>query len=263
MSDIRAILDLDRYPLDRPARCGGLVGACRAALDRDGLFDLPGFVRAEAIARAAAELAPLVREASFHHVRSHNIYFLDRVEGVPDDHPALTRSLTSNRTVCADRITDNPIHAVYEWPPLADFLARVLGKPRLYRMEDPLARVNVMGYREDEGLGWHFDRSEFTTTLLVQASRSGGEFQYRLDLRSDADPNLDGIARLFEGRDPEVKTLRPAPGTLNVFKGRNTAHRVTPVRGPRERLSAVFSYYERPGVAFGKEERLGFYGRAE
>ena len=51
------------------------------------------------------------------------------------------------------------------------------------------------------------------------------------------------------------------PGTLNVFRGRNTAHRVTPVRGKKSRMIAVFSYFDRPGVVFTESERLGFYGR--
>ena len=50
-------------------------------------------------------------------------------------------------------------------------------------------------------------------------------------------------------------------GTLNVFKGRNTAHRVTPVDGDRARIIAVFSYYETPDVTFSDAERVGFYGR--
>jgi hypothetical protein len=53
-----------------------------------------------------------------------------------------------------------------------------------------------------------------------------------------------------------------AAGTLNVFAGRNTAHRVTPVLGNRSRIIAVFSYYDKPGVAFSSAERIGFYGRA-
>ncbi|MEM7123642.1 MAG: 2OG-Fe(II) oxygenase, partial [Pseudomonadota bacterium] len=53
-----------------------------------------------------------------------------------------------------------------------------------------------------------------------------------------------------------------APGTLNVFKGKNTAHRVTPVEGDRDRIIAVFSYYEDAGVMFSEAERIGFYGRA-
>ena len=58
-------------------------------------------------------------------------------------------------------------------------------------------------------------------------------------------------------------TLSLTPGTLNVFMGRNTAHRVTPVEGGRERIVAVFSYFEKPAVVFGADEQLGFYGRVE
>ena len=58
---------------------------------------------------------------------------------------------------------------LYEWKPFAAFLAAVMDKPKLFTMDDPLARVNAMGYSIGQALNWHFDRSEFTTTLLLQA----------------------------------------------------------------------------------------------
>jgi hypothetical protein len=128
-------------------------------------------------------------------------------------------------------------------------------------MDDPLARVNAMAYGEGDTLNWHFDRSEFTTTLLLQAPEAGGEFEYRTDLRSADDPNFEGVARLLRGDDPELKRMAVSPGTLNVFRGKNTAHRVAQVKGPRERIITVFSFYERPGVRFTAEEQVGFYGR--
>jgi hypothetical protein len=263
MHDLCDILDLERYPLDcsDSAACGELVAACRATLAREGMFNLEGFVKAEAIARAATELMPLIESVSFHQCRAHNVYFLKEVPGVPGDHPALKPSVTSSHTLCDDQMAESIVHTIYEWQPLADFLARVMEKPRLYLMDDPLARANVMAYRDGEGLGWHFDRSEFTTTLLIQAPDAGGEFEYRKDLRSENNRNLDGVARLLAGEDSEQKSLRLAPGTFNVFKGKNTLHGVSPVQGSTARLVAVFSYYERPGVLFSDEERLGFYGR--
>ena len=69
------------------------------------------------------------------------------------------------------------------------------------------------------------------------------------------------MAALLRGEDPELKTLKLSAGTLNVFKGKNTIHRVTPCVGPDERYIAVYSYYERPGVMFTPEEQIGFYGR--
>jgi hypothetical protein len=135
-------------------------------------------------------------------------------------------------------------------------------KNALFTMRDPLARVNVMSYRDGEALNWHFDRSEHTTTLLLQEPTGGGLFEYRSNLRTDDAPNYEGVARLLECKDDEVKTLQMRAGTLSVFAGRNTLHRVTPSRGPNERVIAVFSYYERPGVKLSNEEQIGFYGRA-
>jgi hypothetical protein len=137
-----------------------------------------------------------------------------------------------------------------------------MDKPRLFAMNDPLARVNVMAYGPGQALNWHFDRSQFTTTLLIRTAEAGGEFEYRSGLRSDTDPNYDGVACLLRGEDPEVRIQSLTAGALSVFAGRNTAHRVTPVRGTTSRLVAVFSYYETPGVFFSSAERLGFYGRA-
>ncbi len=257
-------LDLDRYPLDDPDGPAGarLVEDCRASLARAGMFSLEELVRPAALARCVAEAGHVLDTAAFTHARRHNAYFEDGIPGLPDDHPALVKVETVNHTICADQIAGGLLLRIYEWPPLVRFLAAVMGKPALHPMADPLARVNVMAYRHGEVLNWHFDRSEFTTTLLLQAPEAGGAFQYRRDLRSDEDPNYDGVARLLAGSDDQVRNLPLTPGTLNVFKGKNTAHRVTPVAGPRDRVIAVFSYFDRPGVMMRKAERIGFYGRA-
>jgi len=258
------ILDLDRYPLDRldSPEARALVARCQADLAADGMFNLDGLLKPGALAGAVAEVKPVLDSASFTHRRSHNIYFRKDLPGLAPDHPALRLCETVNHTICADQIPGSALMRLYQWPPFAAFLAAVMEKPALHTMADPLARMNVMAYRDGEALNWHFDRSEFTTTLLLQAPESGGDFEYRTDLRSEGDPNYGGVARLLEGRDPAVETLHLAPGTLNVFRGKNTAHRVTPVAGGRERIIAVFSYYDRPGVQFSAEERIGFYGRA-
>ena len=262
---MKQFLDLDRFPLDSPdgVRSRALLARCRRDLRETGMFSLPGLIRPGALERCVAEVEPELRTAAFIHSREHNIYFDDDIEGLDAHHPALARFETINHTICGDQIAASLVARIYEWQPLIDFLAATMDKSRLYPMADPLARINVMAYHAGEALNWHFDRSEFTTTCLLQAPAAGGEFQYRSGLRSDADPNFEGVCRLLAGEDDRVRTLPLAPGTLNVFKGRNTAHRVTPVEGDRARIIAVFSYYETPDVAFSDAERLGFYGRKE
>ena len=257
------IIKTDQFPLhERGGRAyANLVERCQGDLRANGMFNLDGFMRPEALAAAITAIKPVMQSASFLHSRRHNIYFKKQVPGLPPDHPALQEFETSNHTLCADQLGENPVIQLYEWAPLAQFLADVMEKHTLHCMADPLARVNVMAYYEGQTLNWHFDRSEFTTTLLLQAPEKGGAFEYRTDLRSAKDPNYDGVADLLAGRDPHKKSIRPIPGTLNVFKGFNTPHRVTTVEGPRERLIAVFSYYENPQVRFTAQEQIGFYGR--
>jgi hypothetical protein len=226
------------------------------------MFSLEGFIEEERVGQAARQIQPTMDAQSHTHKRSHNIYFKPQIPELDADHPALRKVETVSHTLCADQLRDSLVTAVYEYPPLVAFLTAVMDKPALYVMADPLARVNVMSYREGETLNWHFDRSEFTTTLMLQAPEEGGEFEYRTDLRSADNPNYDGVAELLQGRDAQVQKLRLSAGTLNVFRGKNTAHRVTPVGGRRERMVAVFSYYEKPGVMFSAEEQIGFYGRA-
>jgi hypothetical protein len=260
---MRNLLNLDRYPLDRPGTAAwqALVDKCRADLARDGMYNLEGLVKPAALEKAIAEIRPVIDTLSFTHRRSHNIYFRKDIPGLAPDHPALQLCETVNHTVCADQIMQSVPLWIYEWSPFITFLAATMDKVALYPMRDALARTNVMAYREGEALNWHFDRSEFTTTLLLQAPDEGGDFVYRSDLRTDADPNYDGVARLLRGEDPDVKTLKLSAGTLNVFRGKNTAHKVSTVRGQKERIIAVFSYFDRPGVTFSKEDQIGFYGR--
>ncbi len=261
---MKNILDLDHYPLDKPGSAiwFELVGKCQADLEKDGMFNLEGLVKPEALKKTVAEIQPVMDTLSFVHKRSHNIYFRKEIPELAADHPALVKVDTINHTVCADQISQSTIMWIYEWSPFIMFLAACMGKDALYPMRDALARVNVMAYREGETLNWHFDRSEFTTTLLLQAPEQGGDFVYRSDLRSESDQNYDGVAKLLRGEDDQVKTLKLSAGTLNVFRGKNTAHKVSTIKGGRERIIAVFSYFDRPGVVFSKEDQIGFYGRS-
>ena len=256
------LIDLERYPLHQLESDAArqLVARCIDDLERNGMFTLKGFMRREVIEHILPELLQKFKRESFTHARQHNIYFNDDIDDIPADHPALARVETTNHTLCGDQLAE-PLRQIYLWSGLTEFLARVMHKSNLYPMDDPLACANVMGYYAGEGLNWHFDRSEFTTTLLLQPPGQGGDFQYRQALRSEQDPNYEGIAKLLRGEDSAVTTLKLGAGDLNVFKGKNTAHRVTPPVGELARVVTVFSYYETPGRFFSDAENLGFYGR--
>lgn len=258
------ILDLERFPIHAPGTQAyeALVVTCQEELAAEGMFSLHGFMKPEVAQAVADQTAQDMITRAFHHARDHNIYFEDNLPTLADDHPARKRFKTSNYTLTGDQVESTAVMKVYEYPPLRRFLADVMGKSALYLMEDALGRLNVMSYGQDDALNWHFDRSEFTVTLLLQKPDQGGEFEYRRDLRSPGDENYDGVAQLVSGQDPHIRQMSLDPGALNVFMGVNTPHRVVPVQGERRRVIAVLSYYEQPGACFTDEERIGFFGRA-
>lgn len=262
-SVIDNVIDLEKYPINQPdsPQYQSIVAQCRADLENKGMYELPGFLKPDALRTTIAKVLPRMANDSVEIRREHNIYFLDKIEGIADDHPALKKILTINHTLCADQIVDTPLTQIYEWLHFRNFIARTMQLPVLHLMDDELARLNILSYRPGEALNWHFDRSEFTVTLLLQRAEQDGIFEYRRKLRTDFDPNYDGVGKLIAGLDQEVISVDVEPGALNVFHGHNTAHRVTTVSGNNERMVAVFSLYEKPGVRFSDSENMGFYRR--
>ena len=68
MGDMRDILDLERYPLDKPgtAAWDDLVARCRTDLAREGMYNLDGLVRPAALEKALEEVRPRFRRAFVH-----------------------------------------------------------------------------------------------------------------------------------------------------------------------------------------------------
>ena len=72
--------------------------------------------------------------------------------------------------------------------------------------------------------------------------------------------NYDEVEAYVDGaRDPI--SLSVDPGTLMLFRGRNSMHRVTPTIGDRTRILVVLAYNSEPGISLSEQARMTFYGR--
>jgi hypothetical protein len=80
-------------------------------------------------------------------------------------------------------------------------------------------------------------------------------------LRTPTQENYDLVARVLDGDTALVHSLRLEPGDLQIFTGRYSLHRVTPLVGPRSRYVAIFSYAEEPGMVGSPERTRQLYGR--
>jgi hypothetical protein len=256
-------LDLARYPIDDLGsdRARDLVAECRSQLDRAGLCLLPGFLDAATVARAVADVEPEV-DGAFRKERE--IVAMNESEidpSLPPDDPVRTAHRHSMGVIAYDLIEPgSPIRALYEWEGMTEFLSAVLGR-RIYRCADPLISLVITAMPPGGEQGWHFDDNEFVVSLLLQKPVSGGEFEYVSGIRDDGDPGTDRIRRVFDGTSDEVQVAPIQPGTLALFRGTHSLHRVSPVVDGPTRLIALLSYDPDPGMVFPAKAQLNNTGR--
>jgi hypothetical protein len=256
------LIDLERYPIDRPgAARDAVVRRAHAELAAEGCAVLKGFVRPERIAALVAESD---RVAPFAHCNFNNTnpYFTQDHPELPPSHPLRRFYPRSNAFVPADNFgADSALRALYEWPAFAPFIQQALGESKFYRYADPLADVIVNLAEPGGGFPWHFDTNNYTVTLAIQNAQSGGEFQYSPYLRTPTDENYAGVEAVLDGDARLIRSLQLEPGDLQIFKGRYSLHRVTPMSGSRRRYVAIFSFVEEPGMVGSPERTLQLYGR--
>jgi hypothetical protein len=151
---------------------------------------------------------------------------------------------------------------LYEWDALCSFLAEILSLPKLYRYADPLGALNLAVMGRGMALGWHFDQTDFVSSLSLQTSEGGGEFQVVPAIRTTDDERYDLVAGVLDDRsDLAIQSVPMEPGTLVVFKGRHSIHRVRAIEGARKRLIALLAYDAKPGTDSTERVKLTRYGR--
>ena len=260
------LVDLDRYPvtaLDSPA-AAAVIATHRAELSERGVSVLPGFVTPGALDAMATECSALRDHA--HHQDVHGTPYLEIPEGEwPDGHPRVAWARSSVHTIGYDQFpTGSPMRTLYEWDALVSFLGRILGREPLYRYADPIGALNVAVMVDGDELGWHYDQTDFVVSLAVQSSTTGGDFENVAKLRSDDDEHYDDVAVVLSGADRARVTTEPMePGTLMLFEGRWSLHRVTPVAGDRPRYVRLFGYDTKPDTQSSELLKLVRYGRSE
>ena len=82
-------------------------------------------------------------------------------------------------------------------------------------------------------------------------------------LRSPDDENYDRVAAVLGGDRHNVVVEPMTPGTLMLFEGRHSLHRVTPVEGARPRYVGLFGYDTKPDTMSSELLKQIRYGRSE
>ena len=255
---ITAIVDFEKHPL----KSKDFRAQCKQKLDANGVLVLSKLLLPSAI-QALIQEANANEHLAYYCENNHNVYLKSENESLACDHPRNQIVSSSKGCITDDQVPrDSSLRALYSATEFQNFLCAVLDENTLYKYDDNLSSINVHYAHEGQELGWHFDNSSFAITLLLQASKEGGVFQYASNLRntSSNEMNFDGVEAVLNDKTP-VKTLHMEEGTLVLFKGLNSLHRVTPTIGNRTRILVVLAYNNKAGVSLSETARMTFFGR--
>lgn len=258
------VVDTARYPLLEPEGPEGqaVVSRARRELATLGCTVLPDFIhpaQREVLRQECSAIAP---RAHFD-VETVNVYNIAVDASLPADHPGRTAFERGNAFVARDRIpVGSLISRLYSQEAFQRFIARCFQLPRLHELADPLSGLVLNVVEPGKEHPWHFDTNEFTVSMLTQEPESGGVFEYCPNIRSAQDERFDDVRDVLDGRGERlIHRLPLRPGDLQLFKGRYSLHRVSPVQGETARHSAIFAYSERPGVIGSVARTRQLFGR--
>jgi hypothetical protein len=258
------LVDTDRYPLtDLDSDEGrALLSRAKDDLLADGCTVIRDFIRPSLQETLQQECGAIAPRAHFD-VATVNVYNMAVGEDLPQDHPGRLAFERGNAFVPRDRIpADSLIARLYSDEVFQHFIARCFELEELHELADPLSGLVLNVIEPGMEHPWHFDTNEFTVSMLTQDAQEGGAFEYCPGIRSAHEENFDGVRDVLQGRGGELTRRLPLrPGDLQLFKGRFSLHRVSPVRGGRARHSAIFAYSERRGVVGSMSRTRQLFGR--
>jgi hypothetical protein len=256
------IVYLDRYPIDQPThpKYTELIHTCQADLAKEGAAVLTGFLHPATVKRLAQQVESR-EQLAFGKIKHHNVYLEPDDPNYSEDHPRNAKETTTSATLGYHHLNDvDDLVSLYHSTDFRSFVAAALHYPALFPYEDEVSPVNVLFYPPGTSLGWHFDNARFTTTLMIREAASGAHFEYVPFLRTDEDRAFDEISALRAGDRSLVKSFRQTDGTLILFTGSRTVHRVTKVEGDVTRMLATFTYSAEPGQHMSAHSQQTFYG---
>ncbi len=260
------LIDLTRYPvldLDGPPS-----GAIRTAVDQarlqlavTGAVELPGFVTPAGVDALVADAEGLAPRA--YHSEGVGTAYIEYPDfSLPDDHPRLAWRHYAVGAVAYDLMPgDSLLRRIYEWPPLLRLVEAILNRGPLYRYADPFGALNLAVMGEGDELQWHFDQTDFVVSLAIQTAETGGDFEVVPRIRSADDEHYDRVSEVLDGERSGVVTLPMTPGTLLVFEGRHSLHRVSPVHGALRRHVGLLAFDTVAGTQGSELLREARYGR--
>jgi hypothetical protein len=236
------------------------------------------------VLRSCVKDAKQQEDAAFTTDDSHTAYLKPESDEFPLRSVYNHQMRTRVASIAFDELApDSELSDIYRNPILLELVQRIVEK-KLYLSADPLGCCSINVFRPGMHHSFHFDESDFSTTLMLQQAQAGGLFQYTYPLRSSkTELALEKVAAVISKYDehteptpfselhptlpvstvPTLHTLDFRPGTLSIFCGSQSLHRVTMVEGASSRLVAVLTFASEHNFCNSAKVQQLFWGRSK
>lgn len=228
--------------------------------NKKGLLVINDFVSKNKLKETIAEIET-IKDKAYHNTLVGNAYLEKNNNQFPENHIRNNQEQTSLSVLAYDQIPKEfIIRRIYENKELQKLISAIVNKGEVYHYSCPLGALNIAIMTHKNYLRWHFDESEFVVSIPLQDPKSGGDFEYVSNIRTEDDQNYDEVRKILQGDHNKIRKLEASPGSLVLFQGKHTIHRVSKVIGDKPRLTALlgFSFQKNSvGTDFLKEIRYG------
>ncbi len=258
-----SLVDLERYPIADIDQGEGatFLAACQAQMAEQGWCNFDGFIHPEALDLLADEANQLLPTAETLTIKR-TIYQGEVDPSAPKNDPRRQQYVHVARQLADDQIpADTLLQRLYKSDLLTDFVRRVQEKETLYRCADEFQALNVVALEPGSWHAWHYDTTECTVTLLLQAAETGGEFTFIPNSRTDETEDREAVDQFLAGDMSKAETFSRGAGTFTLFRGGYSLHGVTKVEGDTPRITAIMTYSEEPGTVLSDDVNIRIYGK--
>lgn len=252
----------------------------REQFQKTGTVIFPEFLTKAALG-SCVEDARAQEDGAFTTDDTHTAYLKAKDALFPDNSIYNHEMRTQVASIAFDELPPgSQLSELYRNPKLLNLVSSVV-QNTLYLSDDPLGCCSINVFRPSYHHSFHFDESEFSTTLMLQEASNPktGLFQYTHPLREISSdlvlPQVAAAVQEYDHHDntatnpfaeqtsaaPDLHTLDFRPGTLSIISGSRSLHRVTRVEGDRSRLVAVLTFATVPGFVNSAQVQKMFWGR--
>lgn len=272
------MINFSEYPIDAASTSdyAALVKICREQLRIQGFVSLKHFLDHRCVSTLVSNIRDLEQQGvGFYSTERHNVFLEDNAteslgtdQDAKSSHPRHIQLKSSKLLINANDLAPkaSELDSLFQSTSFLNFIRDVL-QMTLYPSSDEYGKYYANIFHEGDGLNFHFDRSEFSISLILQPANEGGKFQFVPNSReivegwTEMPLNTKDLQCAIDASSPKHRVEEPelTAGDLYLFRGQNSLHRVSEVtKGTR--INIILTYNSEPDVMLNDYTLRKFFG---